>query len=347
MKQHVFEHQGEEIWQRFEQNLAEVEQGYRLKKGSDTKTFVRDYQKIARDLSVAQSRGYSRQLVQRLNHLVIGGHNVIYVYRSGFLTSSLNYIRHDFPARVRQEWRYMAVAALLFLVPLFGIAIGISNQPEYVYSVMPASQVSEFEAMYDPAAKALGRERQSDTDLAMFGHYIWNNISIAFRVYAGGLTFGLLTIFSLVFNGLSIGAVAGHLLSIGYGETFLSFVAGHGSFELTALVFAGGAGLILAHALIAPGHRNRWGALRVAGRTSIEVLIGSAVMLFIAAFIEAFWSSSSTVPVFVKYLVGVFLWLLVGAYFVFAGRTSGVVRSGPGAQNTATDTQAISSDNAN
>jgi len=339
VKQQTFEHRGQKIWLRFEQNLAEIEHGYRLKKGSDTKTFVRDYQKIARDLSVAQSRGYSRQLVQRLNQLVINGHNVIYVYRSGFLASTLDYIRHGFPARVRQEWRYMAVAALLFLVPLFGIALAINNQPEYVYSVMPAQQVSEFESMYDPAAKALGRERQSDTDLAMFGHYIWNNISIAFRVYAGGLTFGLLTIFSLVYNGLSIGAVAGHLLSIGYGETFLSFVSGHGSFELTALVFAGGAGLILAHSLIAPGGRNRWDSLRGAGRVSIEVLMGSAVMLFIAAFIEAFWSSSSTVPVQVKYLVGALLWLLVGAYFVFAGRT--------GAIRAETNPAANSSDNAN
>jgi len=327
VKQQVFEQRNQEIWQRFDENLKEVENGYRLKKGSDTKTFMGDYQKVARDLSVAQSRGYSRLLVQRLNQMVIDGHNVIYVYRSGFLATSLDYIRHGFPARVRKEWRYMLVAALLFLVPLFGIAISISNQPEYVYSVMSPSQVSQFEGMYDPAARSIGRERESDTDLAMFGHYIWNNISIAFRVYAGGLTFGLLTIFSLVFNGLSIGAVAGHLLSVGFGETFLSFVAGHGSFELTALVFAGGAGLMLAHSLIAPGRRSRWDSLQIASRDSIEVLIGSAGMLLVAAFIEAFWSSSSTVPVSVKYFVGVLLWVVVGAYFVFAGRARPVSKS--------------------
>lgn len=328
------------VWQRFTDSLADIDAGYRLKAGTDTQAFLSDYQRIARDLSVAQSRGYSRLLVQRLNHLVVSGHNVIYAHRSGFLSSSLGYIGRVFPRRVRQEWRYMLVAALLFLAPLFGIALCISYYPEYVYSVMSPGQVSAFESMYDPASRAFGRERQSDTDLAMFGHYIWNNISIAFRVYAGGLAFGVMTIFSLVFNGLSIGAVGGHLIAIGYGETFLSFVVGHGSLELTALVFAGGAGLMLGHALVAPGNRNRWQALRIASRRSIEILIGCALMLFVAAFVEAFWSSSSTVPVLVKYVVGAMLWLLVGSYFVCAGRDShsaGLTQATQGARSTHAD----------
>lgn len=320
MKQQVFERRGEPVWQRFEQSLDGVKLGYRLGSDADSETFLNDYQTIARDLSVAKSRGYSRQLLNRLNHLVTGGHNVIYVYRSGFFSSVLDYFRATFPRRVRAYWRYMLVAALLFFVPLIGITTAIQLHPEYVYSVMPSDQVDQFESMYDPAAKAFGRERQSDTDIAMFGYYIWNNVSIAFRVYAGGLTFGLLTIFSLAFNGLSIGAVAGHLTRIGYDETFFSFVVGHGAFELTALVFAGGAGLMLAHALVAPGIRTRWQALRTISGPSIEILLGAAVMLLLAAFIEAFWSSSSTLTPVIKYCVGAVLWGLVGSYFVFAGR---------------------------
>ena len=322
MKQQVFEQQRELAWQRFEQTLEGVKLGYRLDKEADSETFLRDYQAVARDLSVAKSRGYSRQLVNRLNRLVTGGHNVIYVYRSGFLSSSLEYFRCTFPQRVRGYWQYMLVAALLFCVPLIGIVIAIQLHPEYVYSVMSAAQVDSFESMYDPAARAFGRERQSDTDIAMFGFYVWNNVSIAFRVYAGGLTFGLFTLFSLVFNGLSIGAVAGHLMLVGYTETFFSFVVGHGAFELTAIVFAGGAGLMLAHALIAPGARTRWQALRRMSRPSVDVLIGSALMLLLAAFVEAFWSSSSAVTSTIKYVIGALFWALVASYFLYAGRAS-------------------------
>ena len=68
----------------------------------------------------------------------------------------------------------------------------------------------------------------------MFGYYIKNNIGISFRTFAGGMLFGLGSVFFLVYNGLAIGATAGHLTQAGFASTFYPFVAGHGSFELTA-----------------------------------------------------------------------------------------------------------------
>ena len=86
----------------------------------------------------------------------------------------------------------------------------------------------------------------------MFGHYILNNISIALRTFASGLLAGLGTLLVLLFNGVIIGSVAGHLQHIGHGDPFWRFVAGHGAFELTAIVIAGGAGLQLGMKLLAP-----------------------------------------------------------------------------------------------
>ncbi|MEO4017989.1 stage II sporulation protein M, partial [Pseudomonas rossensis] len=76
----------------------------------------------------------------------------------------------------------------------------------------------------------LGRsaERAASEDWVMFGYYIMHNIGIAFQTFASGLLFGLGSAFFLFFNGLMIGAVAGHLTHIGYGQTFWSFVVGHG-----------------------------------------------------------------------------------------------------------------------
>jgi hypothetical protein len=39
-----------------------------------------------------------------------------------------------------------------------------------------------------------------------------------------------------------------------------------------------------------------------------------------AAFVEAFWSSQTWIPVLVKYSVGITLWLLVIGYFTRVGR---------------------------
>ena len=108
-------------------------------------------------------------------------------------------------------------------------------------------------------------ERSAETDFVMFGYYIANNIGIGFRTFAGGILFGIGTLFLLVYNGLVIGGVAGHLTAIGYRDTFWSFVSAHGAFELTAIAVCGAAGLRLARAVLAPSQYSRARALALAG----------------------------------------------------------------------------------
>jgi hypothetical protein len=214
MKQQSFETERERAWTEFAGQLAPVKQGYRLSPGQDPAQFVAEYRRLARDLSVARARGYSRRLVSYLNDLVVQGHNVVYAYRAGFLRSALLFLRAGFPQRVRHAWPYMLVAGILFVVPVLGMVFTIFAAPEWVYSVMSGDQVSGLEAMYDPNAEHLGRARQSDTDFMMFGFYIMNNISITFQLFASGLVFGLGSIFYVVVNGVLIGAATGHLLNI-------------------------------------------------------------------------------------------------------------------------------------
>ncbi len=320
MNQSSFERLSEERWRAFEATLTSVRYGYKLADDADPDAFVEGYQLVARDLSVAQARGYSRGLIERLNRLARAGHNVLYVRRAGFLAHLLAFVFGGFARRVRAEARYVAVAGLMFALPLFGMAIAVNVNPDLVYSVMSPGNVSSMESMYDPANERFGRERQSDDDLYMFGFYIVNNIGISFQVFATGLAFGIGSIGYIVYNGLVIGAVAGHLIHVGFASTFLPFVSGHGSFELTAIVLAGGAGLMLGHALIAPGEYSRREALRRRGRDAIEIIFGSTLMLLIAAFVEAFWSSSTLLPSMVKYIVGAGLWLLVIGYLTISGR---------------------------
>ncbi|MCA1481970.1 stage II sporulation protein M, partial [Bradyrhizobium sp. NBAIM08] len=123
-----------------------------------------------------------------------------------------------------------------------------------------------------------------------------NNISIALRTFASGLLAGLGTLLVLLFNGVIIGSVAGHLQHIGHGDPFWRFVAGHGAFELTAIAIAGGAGLQMGYALVDTGGRTRLGSLRAQGRDLAIIILGAAVMLFIAAGLEAFWSPSAIAP---------------------------------------------------
>ena len=104
----------------------------------------------------------------------------------------------------------------------------------------------------------------------------------------------------------------------GYAESFLSFVVGHGAFELTAIVLSGAAGLRLGFILLNPGRLTRLDALRRAGPELITIVLGAAAMLLIAALIEGFWSPSAAPPA-VKFAVGALLWVIVLVYLFLAG----------------------------
>jgi uncharacterized membrane protein SpoIIM required for sporulation len=180
-----------------------------------------------------------------------------------------------------------------------------------------------MQEMYGEGIEKLGPKRQADTDVGMFGYYIMHNVSIGFQTFAGGLLFGLGAVFYLVYNGLVIGAITGHLVQSGLATNFFSFTSGHSAFELTAICLSGAAGLKLGLALVAPGRLTRFAALRVAARGAIPLVVGLAAMLLIAAGIEAFWSPRTFLPPPMKYAIGIGLWIFLLLYFVFAGRGRG------------------------
>ncbi|WP_394560930.1 stage II sporulation protein M [Aquipseudomonas alcaligenes] len=321
MKQHLFEQRHGADWQRFESRLASLENGKVERK--DCESFAADYRHICQHLALAEERGYSSHLIDQLQQLAMRGHQQFYRHRSHLGAQIIRFVIAGFPQLVRREWRAVAAGCLLFFGALIGMGLLTWLFPEMIYSVIAPEQVREMEQMYDPGARRIGRfsERDSGDDWMMFGFYIMNNIGIAFQTFASGLIFALGSLFFLLYNGLVIGAVAGHLTRIGYSETFWSFVIGHGAFELTAIGLAGAAGLKLGWALLSPGRLSRTEALRQAAGQAIQLVAGVILFLLIAAFIEAYWSSMTYASAVTKYWVGAGLWLLVVAYFLFAGRS--------------------------
>lgn len=282
--------------------------------------FPARHRRLCQQLAIARSRGYSPLVTQQLQELVQRGDRLLYRPPAPRWRQVLDYVLAGFPRLVRANASYMWVAAALFTLPLAGMFAAVLLQPELIHSLFDPMEVAQWEQMYNPAAEHIGRGRDSGSDMQMFGHYILNNVSIGFRTFASGLVFCVGAVLVLVMNGVVIGSVFGHLQGIGFGGPLWRFVAGHGSFELTAIVISGGAGLRLGMALIAPGRLSRGRALVEAGTVGAKLVMGAFVMLVIAAFIEAFWSSIGWIPGVVKYSVAGVLWAFVLLWLWRGGR---------------------------
>ncbi|HEX2826497.1 MAG TPA: stage II sporulation protein M [Burkholderiales bacterium] len=320
MKQHVFEARYGAEWDAFEAWLARRESG--TKEGPPPIPDVeipQRYRRLCHQLAIARDRRYATDIVDRLHDIAIEVHQVLYGGRTRHDHAWLGYILGGFARCVRSQRRLALAAILLFFVP-FALMVALAQvYPDAVYYVMPGHNLAEFEQMYGPGASRLGR-RGAESDFYMFGYYIFNNVSIAFQTFAGGLVFALGTVVVLVINGVMIGAVAGHVTAIGYGPAFWSFVAGHSAFELGGIVLSGAAGLRLGSALVSPGQLTRKEALAVAGRDAAGIMYGVAGMIVAAAFIEAFWSANTDIAHAIKYGVGIALVAITIGYFISAGR---------------------------
>ena len=320
MKQQPFEHQHTEQWQALDELLAQLERNQASP--ADCEGFSHRYRRLCHHLALARQRGYSSHLVDRLEQLAMRGHQQLYRHRSRVLGSIAAFVLAGLPDVVRAQWRWVAAATVLLLGAMLVTLSLVYRFPDLIYAILDPQQVQRMEAMYDPGAARFGpaAEHLSASAVMMFGYYVMHNVGIAFQVFAGGLLLGLGSLYTLMSNGLSIGAVAGHLSQIGYAQTFWPFVIGHGAFELPGIVLAGAAGLRLGGALLAPGPCSRAVALRSAAQVAMQLVYGSVLLLLLAAFIEAFWSSRATTAASVKYSVGVVLWVIVLGYLGLAGR---------------------------
>ncbi|MDH5572817.1 MAG: stage II sporulation protein M, partial [Gammaproteobacteria bacterium] len=297
MKQQDFESKYNILWDA-------LEQAFETSKIHDLADFPQNYRQICHHLAIAKHRRYSTYLIDRLNQLALKCHYHLYRHNPRFNHQWLKFIAFEFPHTLRENARYIWTSIALFLIPGLLMFLLCLLNGEMIYSIMPAEHIRELENMYDPAARVLGRARESETDLMMFGYYIKNNIGISFQTFAGGMLFGLGSVFFMFYNGLVIGATAGHITNLNYIDTFYPFVVGHGAFELIAIIFSGAAGLRIGFSLIAPGPCSRINALQISSRSAIKIIYGSTIMLLIAAFLEAFWSSNTDIPIIIKYSVG-------------------------------------------
>ncbi|HEX8202527.1 MAG TPA: stage II sporulation protein M, partial [Isosphaeraceae bacterium] len=184
-----------------------------------------------------------------------------------------------------------------------------------------AEFLEQIEQMY---AEPIGPGRQRD-DALMAGFYIQHNASIGLQCYAWGLAFGLGTLSILFDNAKALGTAFGSMARTPYAGHFYTFVTAHAPFELTAIVFSGGAGLRLGWGLIDTQGQTRLASLRREAARSLPT-VGAAVFLFVlAAFLEGFVSGSA-LPYPYKAAIALACSALLVAYLALGGRAVG--RSG-------------------
>ena len=252
------------------------------------------FRRVAADLSYAQTYFAESEVVSYLNRLVARAHSQLYRTETISLRSLINFYLKGLPILICEYKKYIVAAAVILAA---GIACGwLLNhyQSDLTNAVVPAEIRESVNKSIQN--KEVGRKLSSDEKPMFSGLIMTNNIRVSLYSLVLGVTWGTGTVYILLFNGVMLGVLADIFTTHQQSLAFWSLILPHGVLELFAIVLNGGAGLLIASALVKPGDYKRKDALIIKGKPAVQIAMGSIPILITAAVIEGFITPLKILP---------------------------------------------------
>lgn len=314
-----FVHERRSDWDALEGLLALVEaKGMRALDIEGARRFGKLYRSVSSDLIRARTELVDASVTDYLNDLVARSYARVHAGSGRHARHVLRFFLEGFPRLFREEWKAIALSALLLFaggavgataVAIDGDALGVLI-PEQHQAWTPDERIAR-----DAERGAHGADQAASFSSFLFTH----NIKVSFLVFALGVTFGVGTVSVLFYNGVPLGALAMQYHDAGQDLFFWAWILPHGIPELTAIFIAGGAGLLLARGLLVPDRRARRDALVHEARRAARLVVGAMPILVVSGFIEGTISQlhEPVIPYWLKLAfaalvgVGLYAWLLL------------------------------------
>jgi uncharacterized membrane protein SpoIIM required for sporulation/uncharacterized RDD family membrane protein YckC len=281
---------------------------------ADLDALDRLYRRATSDLAHARTFYPGTVATAYLNRLTARAYRALY---RGAGTSRAQAFRAfwaaGFPAAAWRLRREVALAAALMgFGALAGAALGVAD-PATAEAFLGEAQMEQVRAGRVWTDDLLSVMPPSLASARIFT----NNISVTVVAFVGGLTAGLWTGFVLLLNGGLLGVAFVTTGQYGLAGELLDFVVAHGPVEIFVILLAGGAGLRVGGALVAPGELSRRDALKVRGRDGVRVVLGCAPILVGVGLVEGFVSPGDLFSTGLKATFGL---VMLGAFWVYLVR---------------------------
>src|SRR5688572_17697066 len=115
-----------------------------------------------------------------------------------------------------------------------------------------------------------------------------NNIKVSLIMFTSGLFCGIPTLYKHAEMSVMLGIFDQFFAARGFELDFWLVVFVHGTLEITALIIATAAGLVLGKSFLFPGTIRRIDAFKKGAKDGVKMIIGLMPVLALAAFFEGF-----------------------------------------------------------
>ena len=303
MREALFIKKNKDRWEKVQNQPAE-----------DADEMARDFTQLVDDLGYAKTFYPGSQVTRYINGQASKIYLTIYKNRKEENNRLVTFWKYDLPLTIRKHHGIIFFSFILFVL-FFSVGFFSSkHDPGFVRDVLGDEYVDMTEDNI-AAGNPLGVYGHGNPVLAWLGIMI-NNITVSFMYFVKGLSFGILTILSLVKEAMRLGAFEYMFFSKGLGLQSAMGVLIHGLLELTAIIIACAGGIVMGKSFLFPGTIKRLDSLKQGAKDGVKIVVGLVPVFIVAAFFEGFVTRFYKMPVVVNLILLTASFVFITWYFI-------------------------------
>jgi uncharacterized membrane protein SpoIIM required for sporulation len=253
------------------------------------------------DLGYAKTFYPQSRVTQYLNGLASRIYLGIYRNRKEEVSRIGRFWKTELPLVIRKYHREIGYSFLIFLLFALIAAFSAAHDETFVRGVLGDAYVDMTEdniAHGDP----FGVYKSGD-QLGMFFRIAVNNIEVSFVIFVLGFALSVGTVWQLFMNGVMVGSFQYYFFAKGLGWQSILVIWIHGTLEISSIIIAGAAGIVLGNSILFPGTHKRVQSLKRGGKDGLKMMIGLIPIFGTAAFLEGFVTRYSKMPLWLSLFI--------------------------------------------
>lgn len=284
MREGVFVRKNIDKWKKFEQEPS-----------SSPDEMARQFTELINDLGYAKTFYPHSKATKYLNGLTTKIYLDIYRNKREKGSRILNFWKTELPLVVKRNQTAILWSLIIFLTFVLMAVFSSMNDMSFIRGVLGDRYVDmtgENIAKGDPFGVYKHHNK-----FEMFITIALNNIKVSFMVFITGFLGGIGTIWLLFQNGIMLGSFQTMFFLEGLGWESILVIWIHGALEISAIVIAGGGGLIIGKAVLFPGTYKRVESIKRGAKDGIKLMIGLVPIFIAAGFLEGYITRLTEMPV--------------------------------------------------
>lgn len=249
---------------------------------------AKTFTQLVDDLAYAKTFYPTSKTVQYLNKQASDMYLSIYQNRKEESSRLVYYWKYELPLLIYKHRKSLLFSFVLF-VAFFLLAFFVASKDTELASSFFGSNYVEKTLENIKEGNPFGIYESGNPILSWLGIMI-NNIKVAFLSFSSGIFCGIPTLYFLAQTAAMLGIFDQLFVAHGFGAQFWLVVFVHGTLEITALIVAAMAGLVLGKSFLFPGTKKRMEAFRDGAKDGVKIMIGILPAFVIAAFFEGLFT---------------------------------------------------------